>query len=389
LRIAVLSWESLYTIQVGGLAVAASMLAEELGRRGHQVSYFTRGAPGQPRQMRINDVDYHTIPVDPMPSSYSLSLNMSDVMVEGVRAVERVAGRFDVVHGHDWLVVDALQELGEHGVPIVMTYHSTEYGRNGGRLGDWWGFRDISDRERYVGQIADRVTTVSECMRRELNWLYDIPAGKISVIPNGTVPGRYSAPVDPGACKRRLGIHPFAPVILFVGRMEYQKGPDLLLDAIPAVLEERPDAVFLFVGQGSMRDHLERRAHEMGVAGSARFLGFLPHWEYVEILNACDLVCIPSRNEPFGMVLLEAWAAGKVVVASDVGGLGENIDHMVNGMKVNPDAGSISWGIGGCLRDTQVREKMADGGSQKVQQFGWDRSVAMLLDVYRAAMGDR
>jgi hypothetical protein len=169
--LAIFSWESLYTIQVGGLGVAVTMLAEELARQGHEVSYFTRGAPGQPQYMHINGVDYHALQVDPSPSSYSFSLDMSGTMVESLHAVERHSGRFDLIHGHDWLVVDALQRLKAEGRSVVMTYHSTEFGRNGGRFGEWAASKNISDRERYAGEIANQVTTVSHHMLDELGSL--------------------------------------------------------------------------------------------------------------------------------------------------------------------------------------------------------------------------
>jgi len=387
MRIAIFSWESLYTIQVGGLGVAVTLLAEELARQGHQVGYFTRGAPGQPQYMKINGVDYFTLPVEPVPDSYSFALGMSRHMVDRLHSIEETFGRFEVIHGNDWLVVDALQELKAEGRSIVMTYHSTEYGRNGGRMGNWPSFAQISDRERFAGEIADRVTTVSEYMRGELNWLYGIPREKIAVVPNAIDRERYQLRTDAGSVKKSLGIHPFAPTILLIGRMEYQKGPDLLVEAAPEILSRHPDVVFVYVGRGQMTDYLQRRAAQLGVLGSFRFLGFLPHWEFLEKLNSCDLVCVPSRNEPFGMVLLEAWAAGKPVVASSVGGLGENIDHMVNGYKVNPDSGSVARGISHLLENPGVMRDIAVGGAGRLADFSWDRSVEMVLEVYRESLG--
>jgi glycosyltransferase involved in cell wall biosynthesis len=384
--LAIFSWESLYTIQVGGLGVAVTMLAEELARQGHEVSYFTRGAPGQPQYMHINGVDYHALQVDPSPSSYSFSLDMSGTMVESLHAVERHSGRFDLIHGHDWLVVDALQRLKAEGRSVVMTYHSTEFGRNGGRFGEWAASKNISDRERYAGEIADQVTTVSHHMLDELGSLYGIPRDMITVIPNALDPGRYKLDISQTEAKERYGIPPGTPMVLFVGRMEYQKGPDILVEAIPRVLETRPDAVFVFVGGGRMRGSIEQRAWELGVAGSVRFLGFLPYWDFVENLNSCDIVCIPSRNEPFGMVLLEAWAAGKAVVASDMGGLAENIDDGINGLKVGPQPASIADGLIRLLDDPDLSERLAREGRVKLDQFTWQESAARLIRVYDKAL---
>jgi glycosyltransferase involved in cell wall biosynthesis len=382
LRIALLSWESSYTIQVGGLGVAVSGLAEGLAKEGHEVCLFTRRAPGQPHYMYINLVHYHACSFDWGQNVLELARNMSKAIVENLRSVERYMGEFDIVHGHDWLVVDALHELKGDGHPMILTYHSTEYGRNGGCFGDWWEFKEISGKEWYGGYISDRVTTVSNCMRNELNWLYNVPFEKVDVIPNAIDRDRFKLDVDPGRVKERYGIHPLAPVVLFVGRLERQKGPDLLLEAIPKVLSRRWDAKFLFVGDGGMRGYLEWRAGELGVGHAARFLGFVPHLQYLELLNSCDIACLPSRNEPFGMTLLEAWAAGRPVVATDIGGFGENIDNFSNGLKVYTNPDSVAWGINYLLDSPGLMKKLSEEGARRVKDFSWENVVGKMTDAY-------
>jgi len=386
LKIAILSWESLYTIQVGGLGVAVTSLAEGLASTGHEVYFFTRRAPGQPEYMMINDVHYCTSMADPGRNGLEFARNMSRSMVECVHGVAKYEGRFDIVHGHDWLVVDALHDLKNEGYPVVLTYHSTEYGRNGSVFGDWWEFREISGKEWYGGYMTNRVTTVSQYMRNELNWLYNIPTDKIDVVPNGIDPSSVRLNLDPGRIKERYGIHPLAPTVQFVGRLEYQKGPDLLLEAIPNVLENRSDTKFIFAGQGSMKGYLETRARELGVADTTRFLGFVPHWQFLELINSSDIICLPSRNEPFGIALLEAWSAGKPVVATDVGGLGENIDNFIDGLKVYAHPDSVAWGINYLLDSPDAMKKMAEEGAKKVMHFTWDKSVTKMTDAYFAAL---
>jgi len=388
LRIAILAWESLYTIQVGGLGVVATKLAEGLAKAGHEVYFFTRRAPGQPEYMNINHVQYCTCVFNPGQNSLSFAYNMSKSMVEMVQKVASYEGRFDLIHGHDWLVVDALHDLKSIGYPIIFTYHSTEYGRNGGVFGDWWEFKEISGKEWYGGYIADRITTVSHYMKNELHWLYHIPLEKIDVIPNAVDLEGFKLEIDPGRIKERYGIHPLAPTIQFIGRLEYQKGPDLLLEAIPKVLANRWDVKFIFTGQGSMKSFLEHRASELGVSHAVRFLGFVPHWEFLELLNSCDIACFPSRNEPFGIALLEAWAAGKPVVATDVGGLGENIDNFINGVKVYTNPDSVAWGINYLLNSPETMRKVAEGGAEKVKEYSWDKIIGKLTETYRKILRD-
>lgn len=387
MRIGVLSWESLYTLQVGGLGVVATRLCEELAKVGHEVYMFTRGAPGQPSYMYINGVNYYICEFDPGMNCMQFAYNMSMSMVKTLREVEKYEGKFDVIHGHDWMVVDALDKLKKERYPVVLTFHSTEYGRNGSKFGDWWEFREISKKEWWGGQISDVVTTVSNAMKGELNWLYKVPMNKIEVIPNAVDPAKYQLNVDPAEIKKRYGIDPSSPLIHFVGRMEYQKGPDLLVEAIPKVLESHPQAMFVFSGSGGMKGYLEQRARELGVSHAVKFLGFVPYREFLEILNACDIVCLPSRNEPFGIALLEAWAAGKPVVATDVGGLGENIENFVDGVKVFPWPDSIAWGINYLLESEDGREFVARGGREKVKKFSWANSLAKLLKVYERVLG--
>lgn len=383
MKIAFLAWESLHSIRVGGLAIVATRLAEEISKRGHEVHLFTRAAEGQTDYEYINGVHYHRVVFDPGPNLLAFAHNMSKAMVASLHEAEKDGRKFDIVHGHDWHVVDALHDLKQKGYPLVLTYHSTEYGRNGGRFGDWWEFREVSGKEWYGGLISDRVTTVSNSMKNELHWLYKIPVDKIDITPNAIDPRKHQVRVDPGRVKERYGVHPLAPAVLFIGRVDHQKGPDLLVEAIPKVLSNRWDVKFVFSGDGGMRSYLERRANELGVGQATRFLGWVPYWEYIELISSVDIVCIPSRNEPFGIVLLEAWATGRPVVATDVGGLGENIENFVDGIKVYPNPESIAWGINYLFNNPDTMRQVAEGGMEKVKQFSWSNTLDKLMDSYR------
>lgn len=230
--------------------------------------------------------------------------------------------------------------------------------------------------------MADRVTTVSQAMKNELNAHYQIPLEKIAVIPNALEAGHVKLRVDRARIRRKYGIDRTAPIILSIGRLEYQKGPDILLEAIPAVLREQPSARFLFAGEGSMRLRLETRRNSLGVAHAAHFVGFVPYSELLEILNSADIVCIPSRNEPFGIALLQAWAAEKPVVATDVGGLGENIDDGVDGLKVSPIPSSLAQAICNLLASPAAMKKLGKNGAKRVKSFSWSKIASLLLDTY-------
>jgi glycogen(starch) synthase len=373
LKIAFFCWESLYMDRVGGLASAATHLAETLARD-HEVHYFTRGKEDQ----RIKGVSYHCC----QPSGGNIveyCRDMSRQLVDRFRQEDRPP--FDILHFHDWHAVEALHLLQDR--PNVLSFHSTEYGRNGSNFGDWWEFGEISGKEWYGGLIARRVITVSHTLKEEIGRLYQVPPDKVEVVPNGVVPEVFKAYVDPGEVKRRYGIHPLAPLILFIGRMVFQKGPDLLADAIPAITGRHWDARFIFAGEGHMRRWLTDRSAGLPV----QFLGWIPDSEYIRLLNACDLVVIPSRNEPFGLVLLEAWSAEKCAVASDVGGLGENIDNFRDGIKVFPTVESVSWGVNHVLDNRSCLVAYGKEGRKKVDRsFKWESVATKVLSVYESVL---
>jgi glycosyltransferase involved in cell wall biosynthesis len=195
------------------------------------------------------------------------------------------------------------------------------------------------------------VVAVSKALKDELMWTYSLPDWKIDVIYNGINCHNYDGWIDPAAVRRQYDIGPMDPMVLFVGRMVYQKAPDLLIDAIPYILKYYHNAKFVFVGDGGMRGSVEEQARQVGVSHATRFVGFKSGWALTDLYKACDLVCLPSRNEPFGIVLLEAWSSGKPVVATSHGGPGEIVWHEVNGLKIYPNPESIAWGIGTCFSD--------------------------------------
>lgn len=209
--------------------------------------------------------------------------------------------------------------------------------------------------------------------------LYNVPDGKCDVIPNGVVPHQFRAEIDAGEVKRGYGIHPYTPLILFVGRLVYQKGPDLLIAAMKNVCQNYRDAKLIVAGEGNMRAFLEEQTRNLPV----HFVGYIPDSEYIRLLNACDLVVIPSRNEPFGLVLLEAWSAEKGVVASNVGGLPENIDAFVDGVKVEPSPDALAWGMNTVIDDPSRAMTLGKWGRKKVdRRFLWGPIGEKITEMY-------
>jgi glycosyltransferase involved in cell wall biosynthesis len=360
----------MHAVRLGGLANAATHLAEALASD-HEVHYFTRGDSAD---REIKGVTYHHC----QPQGSDIVDYCRSMSRQMVQACLKSGIRFDYLHFHDWHTVEALEALREENT--VFSFHSTEFGRHGNTFGEEAIFREISSIERRGAHLADQLTTVSGTLRDEVVQLYDIPETKCEVVPNGVIPREYQRKVDPERVRKRYRIPMNVPLIFYIGRLMHQKGPDLLLDGVPFVLDEYPDAHLVIAGDGLMMPGLRARARGMPV----HFLGQINDEEYVHLLNSADLVVIPSRNEPFGLVLLEAWAASRCVVATDVGGLSENIDHCVDGVKVDVTPASIAEGINTVIGDRSRLDTFGAGGLQKLQtRFRWESIAEHMTGVYR------
>jgi len=383
MRIAMLSWESLHSISVGGVSAVVTETAAAIERKGHEVHVFTRMSNGQPTYERIDGVHYHRCPFRLQHNFVDEINDMCRSFVHHLFQTENYVGRFDIVHAHDWLASNAAVWIKQgRGRKMVLSIHSTEYGRCGN---NFWGGPSarIRDHERHGTYCAERIITVSQALKNEIMWMYNVPDWKASVVYNGINYRHFDGWINPGEVKARYGIGPMDPTALFVGRMAYQKGPDLLVEAIPMILHYYPQAKFIFVGDGELRGSVEHRAWSRGVYHATRFLGYRSGQELTNIYKACDVVCVPSRNEPFGIVILEAWSAGKPVVVSCNGGPSEFVWHGVDGLKIYDYPESIAWGIGNTFRDFEHARWMGRNGRYAVEHaFSWNSIADQILNVY-------
>jgi len=385
MRIGMLSWESLYSIKVGGVAPHVSELSEALARRGHEVHVFTRRGDFDSYD-KINGVHYQRVDFEGACDILCEMDRMCDAMYDRFSGVQNIFGRFDLVHGHDWHPVNALNRIKyDHKLPYIITMHSTEWGRNGNNFVGSPTAREISHREWLGCYESARVIVTTRRMIDELTWVYSVPEWKMSIIPNGIVAGKMRRSLDAGRVKERYGIHPLAPVVLFCGRMSFQKGPDLLVEAIPHILRNRGDVRFVFIGEGGMRAECERKARELGVSDACSFLGYTSGAAKEELMNACDLVCIPSRNEPFGVVVLEGWDACKPLVATEAISIIRNFEDGILAY-VQPE--SIAWCVNRLLSNPEEMRRLATAGSQRIdEEFSWDRIAVRTEEVYNMVLG--
>jgi glycosyltransferase involved in cell wall biosynthesis len=385
-RIALFAWESLYSVAVGGVAPHVTELAAGLERRGHEVHVFVRSGAGQAPYERIDGVYVHRCSFDLSPDFVKECENMCNSFMHAMYEVECfMNAHFDVIHCHDWLTGFALTNA-KHilGRPVcIFTIHSTEYGRSGNNHYGGQSAR-IRDIEQAAISAADRIICVSGVLCDEVKAVYSFDWNKLRCVHNGINALRYDGNLwDPGEVRARYAVGPLDPMVLFVGRMAVQKGPDLLVEAAPFILKARSDTKFVMVGDGYMKPSLEARCHQLGVAHAFRWTGTMGGAPLVEVFKACDVVCVPSRNEPFGIVVLEAWASGKPVVVTKNGGPREFVTHEVEGYQIDTSPDSIAWGICKCFENFDHSRFMGEQGRKKAQrEFSWDRIAELTNNVY-------
>jgi glycogen(starch) synthase len=385
-RILMLSWEY-PPFLVGGLGRHVHALATSLAAAGHRVTVVTRHAPGALREEYAEGVHIVRAPDDPpdFPVEDGNLLGWTVAFNHTLtRAALRAArtGRYDVVHAHDWLVAHAAVTLREHlDVPLVATIHATESGRHQGFLPAAHN-RTIDAVERWLAREAVRVIVCSEYMRREVVRLFEVPQAHTDVVPNGVDVLRWYARPRAVAAARSSFAGTGAPLLSFAGRLVYEKGVQHLIAALPRLLRDHPGLRVVVAGDGPYRAELEALAPP-----PVTFAGFLSGHSLTALMGASDCYVVPSIYEPFGMVALEAAAAGTPVAVSATGGLAEIIEHGVTGVRFAPqDPASLAESVGAVLADREYARRLARHGRRRVRDdFAWPAIAARTAGVYEAA----
>lgn len=379
-----LSWEYPPYI-VGGLARHVEELSEALVRQGCEVHVITTGSLDTPPKEKRNGVIVHRIePYDVKAINFLtwvLQLNFR-MVEEGIKLFGKEKS-FHLIHAHDWLVGFAARAL-KHAYkkPLAVTIHATEAGRHQGIH---------TEEQRYINSIewwltyeAWKVIVCSQYMRWEVQSLFALPQDKVKVIPNGVDLKKFSF-----SEKANISYGP-GKIIFFMGRLVREKGVQVLLDAAPMILAAEPDACFLIAGTGPMEHQLKQQAQALGLGDRVQFLGHINDKLRNEILQQATLAVFPSLYEPFGIVVLEAMAAGVPVVVSDVGGMGEIVDHGRNGLKAYPgDTHSLAVNIIRALQNEALRQELKKQGQRLVKEvYCWDKIARQTQEVYKAILNE-
>jgi glycosyltransferase involved in cell wall biosynthesis len=297
---------------------------------------------------------------------------------------------YSLIHVHEWLTASAGIEL-KHAwkIPLIATIHATERGRHHSHVPNETS-RKINQLEWQVCFEAWRLIVCSSYMAGELGRFFDVPLDKVTLIPNGVdvTPFASCSPDRVQELKAR-----YAPegekLLFYIGRITPEKGVQVLLHALPSIREKYPKVRLLVAGRNS--EQMQPLVDELGIGEAVELLGFIDSETRDCLYRSVDVAIFPSLYEPFGIVALEAMAAGCNVIASDAGGLAEVVDHRRTGLTVRAnDAQSIVWAVDQLFSDPVQAQAMRARGLQEVMRsYNWITIAASTVDTYRAVVAQR
>lgn len=383
MKVLMLSWE--YPPKsVGGLASHVYDLTCALAEEGVEVHLLTCGGAGIPSFEQVKGVKVHRVEPYRVSSpdfvTWVAQFNVS--LLERAIPLLMEGNDFHILHAHDWLVAYAARALKHAGrLPLVVTIHATEYGRNYGLHNDIQ--RHISDVEWWLTYEAWRVICCSHYMEGEVKHVFQLPQDKINVIPNGVDASKFASRST--FARREEYAAPDEKIVFYVGRLVREKGVHVLVDAIPEVLSHYPRAKFIIAGRGPCADQLKQQAALLGVDRRVYFTGYIDDETRNSLYGWADVAVFPSLYEPFGIVALEAMAARTPVVVSDAGGFREVVRHGEDGlMAYASDSHSLAQNILAVLHNPDLANRLKENAYRRVlADFNWRIIARRTIDVYR------
>jgi glycosyltransferase involved in cell wall biosynthesis len=324
------------------------------------------------------------VPVEPVVRRRVLEFSGvygPDLMQEVARyalAVEQIAKQrdFDVIHAHDWMSWPAgLAAARASKKPLVIHVHATEHDRSGDRPNT-----AVQEIEQLGLDGADRVVCVSHYTKRQLLQHYRLDESKVRIVHNALTQKEQA---DRVKVEKRID----APIVLFLGRVTFQKGPEYFLEAASRVVRVRPDVKFVIAGSGDMLNSTIERVARMGLARNVHFTGFLTGEDVERMYAMADVYVMPSVSEPFGIAPLEAMALDTPVILSRQSGVSEVLH---SALKVDFwDVADIANKILAVLTYPALTAELRDEGREEVRAMRWERPAALVRDAYRELVGAR
>ena len=407
-RVAVLSVHTPPTDQPGigdsgGMNVYILQVAERLAARGLHVDVFARCRGGADHEVKEVATEARVIPIkagpcEPLPKA-ELPRYLPEFLGGVLHEAKEHGAAYDVVHSHYWMsgwVGRAAKQI--WGAPLVASFHTLGKVKNFSLAHDEGpepGMR-LAGEERVIRQ-ADRILSATPAEAAHLVGLYGADPDRIRIVSPG-VDHDVFFPRSPEAARSRLHLSG-ARIVLFVGRLQPHKGPDVAITALAEAVARDPrtmeDVVLAVVGGPSGRSdgshdevaRLMQLAAASGVGDHVMFFPPQPQMRLADFYSAAELVLVPSRSESFGLVALEAQACGAPVVAASTGGLRYVIEHGETGFLVNGwDPSDYAERMLALLADPAAARRMGEAGVARALRFSWDTTAADILSVYREVL---
>ncbi|MGV8087167.1 MAG: glycosyltransferase family 4 protein [Candidatus Woesearchaeota archaeon] len=281
---------------------------------------------------------------------------------------------YDVIHCHDWMTFAAgIEAKKATGKPLVVHVHATEYDRGGGN-----GVNShVYNMEREGMMFADRIIAVSNFTKQKLIDHYGISGDKITVVHNA---------VDFSEDKK-FDIKKQDKVVLFLGRLTLQKGPDYFIEAAKKVLDYDPDVRFIIAGNGDMEAKIVDRVAQLGIGNKVLFAGFVSGNDVDKAYRAADLYVMPSVSEPFGITPLEALRNNVPVIISKQSGVSEVLK---NALKVDFwDVDELANKIISVLNYRSLHHDLSNHGFMEVHTFSWNIPADKCIEVYNSVIREK
>ncbi len=401
MRIAYFVWEYSPRL-VGGLGTYADEITRQFSAAGHEVSVFTMNDGAKlPTQEVMDGVEVYRPPAADVTDILPLFSNeelkrwgpglgfFSDILMHNLVCANKFvnsvskAKKFDLIVCHDWLSSMAgVISKKATGLPLVLHMHSTEFGRMGEKASG-----TVDGIEKFTGNRADLVITVSHAMKKELVSL-GFPEDRVEVVWNGVDERKYDisrlSPEGIEAFRERNGIAKDDKVIMFTGRLTPVKGIDTLVEAMPLVTKNIANAKLVVLGKGELEDQVRNSLKRLGIEDKVILVNrWVGEDERIMLYASSDVVCTPSRYEPFGIVPLEAMALSKPVVVG-LGGLRETVQDGVNGLYCDPDnPHSIAKALVRILSDKELAQRFGAAGRERVLgTYRWASIAERTMGLY-------
>ncbi len=386
----------------GGMNVYVHQLTRTLGKLGVHVDVFTRSQDEHVPHV-LHDLGYHNRVVH-IPAGPEIPLPKTELeryipkFVQGVKSfIESKNIQYDLIHSHYWMSGIAAIELSESwDIPFLHMFHTLVLMKN--RIAR--SPQEMEGEYRLIGEKkviakANRIIAATLAEKSQLEFLYDTPSSKISVIPPG-VDIRHFYPIPKDEAKEVVGVPQEATMILFVGRIEPLKGIDNLIQAISlnhksGVLDCCPHTLVIIGGEPDAKPEemnaemarLQDMVEELNIENFVIFLGKQDQQMLPYYYSAAEVVVMPSHYESFGMVALEAMACGTPVIASQVGGLAFLVRDGETGFVVpGNDIQSLANRLMELIKDKELRNKLGNKSTEYAQMYAWETISTKMIEVY-------